>query len=39
MAYICYIGGGKKGGKISHYRVFRGIEEGKVISIKTALNL
>ena len=38
IARIYYIGG-KEGGRISHYRVFKGIEEGKVISIKAILSL
>ena len=39
MACIYYIGEGKEGGRISRYRVFRGIKGGKVISIKAVLNL
>ena len=39
MARICYIGGGKEGDRISRYRVFGGIEGGKVIGIKAVLNL
>ena len=39
MARIYYIGGGKEEGRIGHYRVFRGIEKGKVISIKAVLSL
>ena len=39
IARIYYIGEGKEGGRISHYRVFRGIKGGKVISIKAVLNL
>ena len=39
MACIYYIGGGEKGGRISHYRVFGGIEKEKVISIEAVLNL
>ena len=39
MACIYYIKGGKEEGRISYYRVFRGIEGGKVISIKAVLSL
>ena len=38
MARICCIGGGKEGGRINHYRVFGGIEGGKVIGIEAVLN-
>jgi len=33
------MGGGKEGGRIGHYRVFRGIEGGKVVSIEAVLSL
>ena len=39
MACIYCIEGGEEGGRISHYRVFRGIEGGKVISIEAVLSL
>ena len=39
MARIYYIGGGEEGGRISHYRVFGGIEGGKVIGIEAILSL
>ena len=39
MAYICYIRGGKGGGRMGHYKVFRGIEGGKVIGIEAVLSL
>jgi len=38
MAHIYCIGGGKEGGRIGHYRVFRGIEGGKVIGIEAVLS-
>jgi len=38
MARICYIGGGKKGGRISYCGVFRGIDGGKVIGIEAVLS-
>ena len=38
MARICYIGGGKEGGRIGYCRVFGGIEGEKVISIKAVLS-
>ena len=38
MAYIYYIGGNKEGGRIGYYRVFGGIEGGKVISIEAVLS-
>ena len=38
MAHI-YCMGGKEGGRIGCYRVFRGIEGGKVIGIKAVLSL
>ena len=34
MAHIYCIGGGEGGGRIGRYRVFGGIEGGKVIGIK-----
>ena len=39
MAHIYYIGGGKKGGKISQNITFGGIEGGEVINIKAVLSL
>ena len=44
MACICCIEGGEEGknkeeGRIGRYRVFRGIEGGKVISIEAVLSL
>jgi len=38
MARIYYIGGGKEGGRIGRYRVFGGIEGGKVVSIEAVLS-
>jgi len=38
MAYIYYIGEGKKGGRIGCYGVFRGIEGGKVVGIEAVLS-
>ena len=38
MARIYYIRG-EEGGRISHYRVFGGIEGGKVIGIEAILSL
>ena len=37
MACICCIGG-EEGGRIGRYRVFGGIEGGKVIGIKAILS-
>jgi len=38
MAYIYYMGGGKKGGRIGYCGVFGGIEGGKVVSIEAVLS-